>query len=217
MSKQVYPTLQKEGRPNILYRDDDFLSLDEIRVYQSLLNNDRWALSEGNPFDRLFYISQGLYRHYAWDGDWDAARWLDSTPVEWENLYNKISKHLPAHYIHWCDVKMTGPLQGGTPIHRDKDPWTVGGDSDRFSRAISIICNLNTAWNSEWGGSLILYETKIIDGKFKHVPVETVPVSPGQLLIMENCVHSVESITEPSRCRISFILHVLEYKNHDPN
>lgn len=217
MSNTLYSSPNRVGRPNILYRNDNFLSSDEIKNYQNFLNNNQWALCEGDPFNQLFYISQSLYRHYAWDNDWSSPGWLDSTPMEWEQLYNKISSHLPPHYVHWCDVKMTGSFQGGTPLHRDKDPWTTGGDSDRFSRAITVICNLNTEWKSSWGGGFVVYETKANGDNYEFIPSETIPIVPGQLLIVENCIHSIELITEPARCRTSFILHVLEYKNHDSN
>lgn len=217
MTNPKYTSTNHVGKPNILYRNDNFLSLNEIDVYQKLLANDRWALCTGNPFERLIYISQSLYRHYDWDYNWNAARWLDTTPVEWEELYAKIAQHLPPHYVHWCDVKVTGSLQGGTPMHRDRDPWSDGGDAERFSRTITILCNLNNVWDPQWGGGFVVYETKKQGDDFEFIPTETIPIVPGQLLIMENCVHSIELITEPARCRTSFILHVLEYRNHDSN
>lgn len=202
------------GKPKILYRNDYFLSQQEIRHFQSLLHNQRWGLSRGESLDKLFYISQDLYRHYAWDGNWQEAGWLDHTPPDWETLYLKISKHLPRHYVHWIDVKITGPLQTGTPVHRDKDPWSPGGDTDKFSKAISVLCNLNTEWDPDWGGGFVLYNTKKIDDSTIKPTVDTiVPILPGQLLITENCYHSVELINEPCRSRISFILHVLQYKD----
>ena len=202
------------GAPKILYRDDYFLPQTEIRHFQNLLHNRQWGLSNHESLDKIFYISQDLYRHYAWDGDWKEARWLDHTAPDWENLYLKISQHLPPHYVHWVDVKITGPLQGGTPIHRDKDPWFPGGDTDKFSRAISVLCNLNTEWDPDWGGGFVLYATKKINPTMIEKTVDSiVPILPGQLLIIENCYHSVELITEPCRSRISFILHVLQYND----
>jgi len=198
--------------PRIIYRDDNFLSLPEITRYQNLLKNNNWSLSDGNTLDNLSYISQSLYQHYNWAGDWDSPRWLDSTPPDWEELYHKIAEHLPPHFVHWVDVKITGAYQGGTPMHRDKDPWNPGGDATRFSRAITILCNLNTIWETGWGGGVLLYETN--EQGFNTVN-QTIPIIPGQLLIIENCVHSIELITEPTRNRISFILHVLEYSHYD--
>lgn len=209
---QDYDTELSVGKPHILYQNDKFLSFDEISHYQSLLKNYNWGLSNYHTLDKLFYVSQNLYRHYAWDGKWDAAQWLDSTPPDWEQLYNKISEHLPPHYVHWIDVKMTGSYQGGTPIHRDKDPWTKNGDTKKFSNSIAIICNLNIEWDARWGGGLTLYETKNVNGQLTHTVDQVIPIVPGQLLIVNNCFHSIELITEPSRNRVSFILHVLKYK-----
>jgi hypothetical protein len=200
---------------NILYRNDNFLSTDEIKQYQQLLKNKQWALSDGNDLDSLNYISQDLYHHYKWDHNWDQARWLDSTPPEWEKLYSRISEHLPPHYVHWVDVKITGSLQGGTPIHRDKDPSTKGGDTKKFSRAISVLCNLNTKWDPKWGGGFVIYKNDQ-HNHYKQVVDQIIPIVPGQLLIINNCFHSIELITEPARSRVTFILHVLEYK-HDTN
>jgi hypothetical protein len=207
------------GKPEILYQNDNFLSHKEIQHYQSLLHNRRWGLSNQPTLDQINYISQDLYRHYAWDGQWDQARWLDSTAPDWEQLYNKISVHLPTHYLHWVDVKITGPLQGGTPIHRDRDPWDSGGDIKKFSQAISIICNLNTRWQDGWGGGFVLYRTTKNNNKLEHLIDQIVPIVPGQLLIVKNCAHSIESIIEPCQSRISLIIHVLQYKQNlnDPN
>lgn len=202
------------GNPEILYRNDNFLSHEEILYYQSLLHNRRWGLSDNPTLDQINYISQDLYRHYAWDGEWDQARWLDDTAPDWEKLYEKISQHLPSHYLHWVDVKITGPLQGGTPVHRDKDPWSPGGNVERFSKAISIICNLNTEWNTSWGGGFVLYNTTKKDHELEYTQDQVVPIVPGQLLIINNCAHSVELIKEPCRSRISLILHVLQYKQN---
>ena len=201
--------------PKIIYRDDNFLTLEEIKHYQSLLHNTQWSLSNHPTLDQINYISQSLYQHYAWNGQWDQARWLDSTPVDWEHLYDKISKHLPPHYLHWVDVKITGPLQGGVPIHRDKDPWSRGGDIEKFSDAISIICNLNSEWNQNWGGGLVLHNTTKKENCFEYSYNQTVSIVPGQLLIMYNCAHSIELITEPCRSRISLLLHVLKYKQNN--
>jgi hypothetical protein len=200
------------GSPKIIYRNDNFLSSQDILHYQSLLKNHRWSLSNSATLDKILYISQSLYQHYAWDGQWDQVRWSDSTPPDWEILYGKICQHLPPHFLHWVDVKITGPLQSGAPVHRDKDPWSPGGDVNKFSKSISILCNLNTEWNNQWGGGLILYQTtKTRSGDIENIPYTVVPIIPGQLLIMENCFHSVELITEPSRSRVSLILHVLQY------
>lgn len=200
------------GSPEIIYRDDKFLSLDQIKHYQSLLLNRRWGLSNQPSLDHINYISQDLYQHYAWDGQWDRARWLDSSAPDWEQLYNKIKEYLPPHYLHWVDVKLTGPLQGGTPIHRDRDPWSVGGDTEKFSQSILIICNLNTEWSAHWGGGLILYNTMANQHGFDFTVNDIIPIVPGQLLIAKNCAHSIELITEPCRARISLILHVLQYR-----
>lgn len=199
---------------NILYRDDNFLSNKEITHYQQLLKNNQWSLSNNTDLDSLHYISQSLYDHYKWDHNWEQAKWLDSTPPDWEKLYQRISSHLPLHYVHWVDVKITGSMQGGTPIHKDKGPSLPGGDPVKFSRAISVLCNLNTTWNPDWGGGFVLYKPDQLDPS-KQVIDQVVPIMPGQLLIINNCFHSVELITEPARSRVSFILHVLEYR-HDP-
>ena len=202
------------GRPEIVYRNDNFLSQKEIKHYQNLLHNRQWGLSSQTILDQINYISQDLYRHYAWDGQWNQARWLDTTAPDWEQLYEKISQHLPSHYLHWADVKITGPLQGGTPVHRDKDPWSPGGDSEKFSRAVSVICNLNSQWDKSWGGGFVLYNTVKTRNGLEYLPDQLVPIMPGQLLIVNNCTHSVELITEPCRSRISLILHVLQYKQN---
>lgn len=191
--------------PNILFKDDNFLSNLEIKTYQDLMPN-HWTPS---PSIRdIKYFSKDLYQHYQWDGDWNFARWLDSTPPQWEVLYEKICKHLPRHYVHWIDLKITPPLSTGYPLHRDKDPWSPGGDATRFSRAITVICNLNDVWDTAWGGSFILYS----DNNNKLNEHTKIPISPGQLLIMENCYHNIEPIVANNRARISFILQVLEYK-----
>jgi hypothetical protein len=199
--------------PNVIYRNDRFLSHEDIEIYQNLLKNNRWTLGNNDSFEKIDYMSQDLYQHYKWDGDWDNVNWLDHVPVEWELLHNKISQHLPRHYVHWVDVKITSTGQQGTPVHRDKDPWRPGGDAVKFKRAISIVCNLNTIWDPSWGGGFVLYNTNVEHGKVVNTISETVPISPGQLLVVENCHHSIEPITEVSKSRISFILHVLEYNN----
>jgi hypothetical protein len=201
--------------PIILYQNDNFLELNEILNYQNLLKNNRWTMASSNSFEEINYISQDLYCHYQWDGNWDRARWLDHVSDEWELLYKKISKFLPRHYVHWIDVKITGPVQSGTPLHRDKEPWSPGGDPKKFKKAISIICNLNTEWDLQWGGGLILYDAKIENNKLVTTANCTVPLKPGQLLVMENCYHSIEPVVQTSKSRISFVLHVLEYQDND--
>lgn len=63
------------------------------------LKNNKWSLSDHLTLDKLFYISQHLYRHYRWNRDWDQARRLDSTPPDREDLYSKIANHLPSHFV----------------------------------------------------------------------------------------------------------------------
>lgn len=206
-----------ESTPVVLYRNDNFLSKEEIFHYQQLLKNNRWKLGNSELFDKIDYVSQDLYRHYKWDFDWDNTGWLDTTPPDWEVLHHKISQHLPRHYVHWADVKITSTSQSGTPLHRDLDPWSKGGDAVKFKRAISILCNLNSTWDVAWGGGLILHTVKVDK---KQPVIETnqiIPIVPGQLLIVENCYHSIESITHAAKSRVSFILHVLEYNHNDPN
>lgn len=219
MSQTIPFNFKNIGKPNILYRNDNFLNEKEILHYQSLLRSATWApgigYNQAQSLDDIKYFGKDLYNHYKWDGDWDSARWADSTPVDWENLYSKIAVLLPNHYIHWVDVKITCSGLGGTPTHRDKDPWTIGGDENKFSRAITIICNLNLKWNPEWGGGFQLYETRY-DYETKKVNLiedQLVEISPGQLIITENCYHSIQPIVERNKSRISFILHVLEYKD----
>jgi hypothetical protein len=191
--------------PNILLRDDTFLSNQEIEVYQRLMPHG-WT--PGPSIQNIKYFSKDLYQHYQWNGDWDSARWLDSTPPEWETLYDKIAKLLPKHYVHWIDLKITPPLSTGTPLHRDKDPWRIGGDATRFSRAISVICNLNHVWEQSWGGEFLLYSEQ--DKQLTEH--SRIPICPGQLLIIENCYHSIAPVVAHDRSRISFILHALEYR-----
>jgi Rps23 Pro-64 3,4-dihydroxylase Tpa1-like proline 4-hydroxylase len=93
-------------------------------------------------------------------------------------------------------------------LHRDKDPTSPGGDSQKFSRSISVICNLNQQWNPAWGGDFILWAGDSGDLQ-EHTRI---PISPGQLVIVENCYHSIAPIIEYDQSRISFILHVLEYQ-----
>ena len=211
--------LKEVGKPNILYRNDHFLEKNEIVHYQNLLRGPVWTPGIGSDkldgLDDIKHFSLDLYDHYKWDGNWQSAKWKDSTPVDWENLYQKIVPFLPKHYVHWIDIKITCAGLMGTPLHRDKDPWTQGGDEKKFSRAISVICNLNLQWNPEWGGGFQLYETKYDGTTNSLITIEDqlVKLSPGQLIIMENCSHSIQSITEQYKSRISFILHVLEYKN----
>jgi len=201
------------GLPKIRYLNHGFLSAEEIVMYQNLLKNHRWCLGNDENFEKINYVSQDLYDHYRWDGQWQSARWLAHAPIEWETLYNKIAHYLPSHYLHWVDVKITGFGQSGTLLHRDKDPWAPGGDEIKFKKSITVICNLNTEWLPEWGGGLVLYSTDIQSGKIINSIDQIVPVVPGQLLITDNCYHSIEPIVEPTKNRISFILHVLEYNN----
>ena len=198
-----------ESTPVILHRDDQFLTSEEIFHYQQLLKNNRWTLGNSESFDQIKYISQNLYKNYQWDGNWQNTGWLDTSPPDWEVLYNKICQHLPNHFVHWADVKITSTSQGGTPLHRDLDPWSKGGDPVKFNRAITIICNLNTTWDANWGGGLKLHKVKINGEQSVIETDQIVPITPGQLLIVENCYHSVELITEPAKSRVSFILHVL--------
>jgi len=190
--------------PNILLRNDSFLTAEEIAKYQSLMSRD-WI--PGPSIKDIKYFAKNLYNNYRWDGNWESTGWLDSTPPEWENLYNKIAVHLPSHYVHWIDLKITPPLSTGTPLHRDKDPGSLGGDTTRFSRAITVICNLNHKWDPSWGGDFLLHTTGA------GFPVHSkIPICPGQLLIIENCYHSIAPIVKHDCSRISFILHVLEYR-----
>jgi hypothetical protein len=202
-----------KGSPNILYKNDCFLSYNEVITYQNLLKNNRWTLGNNDMFEKINYMSQDLYQHYKWDGNWGAAGWLDHVPVEWELLYNKIAQHLPQHYVHWIDVKITSAGQSGTPLHRDKDPWAPGGDTRKFKKAITVICNLNTNWDPSWGGGLTLYNTDVDSGNIINTVNQTIPIASGQLLIVENCYHSIEPIIGTTKSRVSFILHVLEYNN----
>jgi len=191
--------------PNILLRDDNFLSAQEIKFYQNLMPHG-WTPSPS--IQNIKYFSKNLYQYYEWNGDWDSARWLDSTPPEWELLYNKISKFLPKHYTHWVDLKITPPLSTGTPLHRDKDPWSSGGDTTRFSRAITVLCNLNHEWDPHWGGDFVLHCEQN-----KQLAEHTrIPICPGQLVIIENCYHSIAPIVVHDKSRLSFILHILEYR-----
>ena len=206
------------GKPKILYRDDRFLSIEEIEFYQSLLKSPKWAPSSsykntGNQLEETAYWGRDLYRQYEWDYNWEATGWLHEEPPEWEILYKKISSHLPKHYIHWIDCKITSFGQDGVDLHRDRDPWDKGGDI-KFSRAISVICNLNTKWKEEWGGHFQLWETYLnSNNQLSHKLDIEIPLFPGQLVIVENCYHSVKPIIQPKKSRISFILHVLEYNN----
>jgi len=197
--------------PKILLQDDNFLTQEELDKYQKLLHAPFWTPAP--RLEKILFYSKDLYQHYKWDDNWNNARWLDDTPLEWEELYNKIALSLPAHYLHWADVKITPPLSTGTPRHRDKDPWTSGG-SDRFSKSLTIIVNLNKQWDPQWGGEFIVWNAqKELDQPIQYEEWKRIPISPGQLLIMENCWHSIGAVTEPNRSRISFILHVLQYNN----
>ena len=203
----IQPKPIEYGVPNILYRNDSFLSIDEIKKYQGHLLSKTWGFSH-DGIENIMYMSKDLYHHYKWDGNWDSARWLDDVPVDWEHLYLRIATHLPKHYLHWCDSKITTYGWTGTTIHRDKDPWKPGGDTEKFISTISILCNLNTNWDEKWGGGFQLYSA---DESGLHLS-ETVPIVPGQLLIMDNCFHGIEPITEPGKTRISCIFHVLKYR-----
>jgi hypothetical protein len=214
----IYPTDKFiASTPVILYRNDHFLTSNEIFHYQQLLKNNRWKLGNSELFDKINYVSQDLYNQYQWDGHWQNTGWLDTSPADWEVLYHKISQHLPKHYLHWADVKITSTSQGGTPIHRDLDPWSKGGDPVKFKKSITILCNLNTAWAAEWGGGLTLHNVKIKEDGPVVETDQIIPIFPGQLLIVENCYHSIELITQPAKSRVSFILHVLEYNHNDSN
>lgn len=200
--------VRSHGSPKILHRDDHFLTANEIKMYQQFLLTKTWGLSSTNSVEDIQYFSKDLYYHYKWDGNWDNAHWVDNEPLEWEFLYQRIAKHLPPHYLHWCDAKITCYGQPGTPLHRDKDPWTAGGDTNKFSRAITVLCNLNSHWDPTWGGGFRLYSAD----KSGITLTDTVPIMPGQLLIAENCYHSIEPITQIGKSRVSFIVHVLEYR-----
>ena len=95
--------LKKVGKPNILYKNDNFLNKNEILHYQSFLKNSIWTpgtgyeQSHGLDLDDIKYFSLDLYDHYKWDGQWDYPKWKDSAPIEWENLYNKIVQIGRAH------------------------------------------------------------------------------------------------------------------------
>lgn len=196
------------GPPKVLFRDDNFLSLGELYAYQKLLHGPIWTPSP--TMQTINYFSRDLYRHYKWNGDWDNVGWRDDAPPEWEDLYHRIAQHLPAHYVHWLDVKITPPLGSGTPRHRDKDPWGNGG-SEKFDKALTVLLNLNTEWHDSWGGEFVTWSASADqEHNIELTEFERIPIRPGQLLIMENCWHSIAPVTEPNRGRISFILHVLK-------
>lgn len=195
--------------PNILKVIDNFLTRDEISKYQEFLMTN-WTL--GPSLENFKYLSRDLYHHYNWDGNWSNTRWRDDVPCEWENLYKKISVYLPPHRIHWVDVKITPPLSTGTPLHRDKDPWLCTETDKEFSKALSIICNLNSHWSEEWGGDLIAYQRLKQNNQTSYIKKQRIPIMPGQLIIAENFYHGINPVTKPECCRISFILHVLQYK-----
>lgn len=208
----MYPKINPRvlGDPVVLYRNDNFLTSAEIKQFQKLLHSPTWTPSP-SP-EKVQFFNKDLYNNYQWDNNWGRVGWRDDTPVEWENLYNKISTHLPRHRVHWIDVKLTPPLCTGTPRHRDKDPWIPGGSSE-CDKALTVLCNLNAEWDPQWGGDFVLYSAK--EGQNSNVDLEefeSVAISPGQLLIVENCWHSVAPITAMDHSRISFILHVLQYK-----
>lgn len=195
--------------PKILHLIDSFLTADEIKHYQSLCI-DGWTASPTH--ENIKYFSKDLYRHYKWDGDWSKMGWLDSSPLDWERLYDRIAEYLPPHRIHWVDLKITPPLSTGTPLHRDKDPWIEENTDRDFYKSLSIICNLNTEWQESWGGSFVLHQAKNQDGQLTYQSKIRIPIKPGQLIITENTFHSIETITANEKYRISFILHVLAYR-----
>lgn len=196
--------------PTILLRDDNFLSESQILQYQNLLHTSSWTPAPS--LQKIQYFSQDLYKHYRWNNDWSNVGWRDDAPVQWEELYNRIAQYLPAHRVHWVDAKITPPFSTGTERHRDKDPWIPGG-SKEFDKALTILLNLNTKWEDSWGGDFVLWSAKMDQNqKIELVEFEKVPIKPGQLLIVENCWHSIAPITQIDCSRISFILHVLKYK-----
>ena len=199
--------IKEYGSPNLLYRNDSFLTTKEVKSYQDLLASKTWGVSSGGV-ENLMYISKDLYNHYAWDGNWDSPCWVANESTEWEDLYKRIAAHMPRHYLHWVDVKITSYGQTGTPRHRDKDPWTPGGDVNKFSRSLTVLCNLNTNWDSDWGGGFEVYKTD----ETGFTKTDTIPITPGQLLILENCTHSIQPITKIGKSRISVIIHALEYR-----
>lgn len=197
------------AEPNIKIIDD-FLSHEELIKYQNFLSGD-WTL--GPTIENFKYLSRDLYNHYQWNNDWSDVRWLDDVPCEWEQLYDQIAVHLPPHRIHWVDLKITSPLSTGTPMHRDKDPWRNANDSTKFSKAWTVICNLNSQWHPSWGGALIAHQAvKRHDGTTSYIEKQRIPITPGQLIVGENFYHSIQPVTEPERHRISLIVHVLQYK-----
>lgn len=203
-----HPDIYKE--PKILQLIDGFLSRGEIEQYQKTVCQN-WT--PGPSISDVRYFSKDLYNHYQWNGDWTKVGWLDSTSPEWENLYHKISALLPKHRVHWADLKLTPPMCSGTLLHRDKDPWNHDQTHQEFSHAVSVICNLNLEWKPEWGGSTVVYEAyKTSTDTVRTVEKQKLPLSAGQLLIFENCWHSIDPIVQSNRSRFSFILHVLVYK-----
>lgn len=198
------------GDPKILYRNDSFLSPTDIVHYQQLLQTPSWVPAPS--LQSIQYFSKDLFQQYMWDGNWDSVQWRDDASPDWDELYNRISKHLPKHRVHWADVKITPPLSTGTPRHRDKDPWLPGG-SDQFDKAITVLLNLNNEWQSDWGGEFVLWSAnKNSQQQVELIEFDRIAISPGQLVVMENCWHSIAPITQMNRSRISFILHVLQYK-----
>lgn len=197
--------------PKILICDNTFLSANEIDYYQQLIQSYTWAPAPS--IKSIKYWSKDLYRHYRWDNDWDSARWLDSTPPDWVELHTRIAARIPKHYIHWSDLKATPPLSTGTPRHRDKDPWLKNG-SDKFDCALTICVNLNSSWQENWGGEFVLWAAKINKvGKINFTEYRKISIQPGQLLVLENCWHSIAPITQMNQSRLTFIIHVLQYAN----
>lgn len=203
-----HPDLYKE--PKILQLIDGFLSRDEIEQYTETVCQN-WTPSPN--IGDIRYFSKDLYNHYQWNGDWTTVGWLDSTSPKWEELYHKISGLLPRHRVHWVDLKITPPMCSGTPLHRDKDPWHNEKNHQEFSHAVAVICNLNSEWKSDWGGSTVVHGAyKTSNGKICVVEKQKLSLSAGQLLIFENCWHSIDPVLQINRSRFSFILHVLVYK-----
>lgn len=200
---------EQYAEPRILHIVDNFLSQAELKQYQALMTTG-WTPSPS--VENFKYLSKDLYKHYGWDGDWHDVRWLDQTPIEWEKLYHKIASYLPAHRVHWVDIKITTPLSTGTPLHRDKDPW-LDADTDRiFQKALIAICNLNSEWDPSWGGSLIVHRAQLENHTVCYTEKCRVPITAGQLIVAENFYHSIEPIIEPECHRISFILHALQHR-----
>lgn len=200
---------EQYAEPRILHVIDNFLSHAELTQYQALMTTG-WTL--GPSVKNFKYLSKDLYKHYGWDGNWHDVRWLDQTPVEWEKLYHKIARYLPAHRVHWADIKITTPLSTGTPLHRDKDPWICADTNEIFQKALVVICNLNLEWKSVWGGSLIVHRAHRENNTIFFTEKCRIPITAGQLIVAENFYHSIEPVIEPERHRMSLIVHALQYR-----